>query len=74
MGSSSSNDWPVAMEAHTLLLWLGFKCLGLTSFGLRSNLAFGLGLELAFPYSTLSLPLLNQEHGIGLLDVLLGIF
>ena len=57
-------------EAHTLLLWLGLKCLGLTSFELMSNLAFGLGLGLAFPYSTLSLSLLNQEHGIGLLDVL----
>ena len=67
--------WFVAMEAHTLLLWLGLKCLGLTSFGLRSNLAFGFGFGfgLSFPYSTLSLFLLNQEHGIGLLDVLLDI-
>ena len=63
--------WFVGMDAHTLLLWLGLRCLGLTSFGLRSNLAFGIGLGLAFPYSTISL--LNQEHDIGLLDVLLGI-
>ena len=64
----------VAMEAHTLLLWLGLRCLGLTSFGLRSNLAFGLGLGLAFPYSTFSFVLLNHKHEIGFLDVLLESF
>ena len=63
----------VAMEAVALLLWLGLGSFRLIPFRLRSNLAFGLGLGLAFSYSTLFLSLLNQEHGIGLLDVLFGI-
>ena len=62
------------METVALLLWFGLGSFGLISFGLRSNLALGFGLGLPLSHSILSFALLNQQHRIGLVYILLSIF
>ena len=62
----------VAMETHALILWFGLGSFGLIPFRLRSNLAFGFGLSIS--HTTLSFVILNQQHRIGLLYILLNIF